>query len=282
MKQLDSQYTQQTIPVTWSGLKVAVSQTVTYPPLGRMIAWWYKGLIPFHQSVVDIRGLDVPWRNVAAMYWGLYESAEYRFVRDYLSPNLPTIELGSSLGAIASVIARRLLPGQRLLCVEANPRLVKAVERTLARNAPHLRTEVLNAAIAYGAKATRFQVTDDNLCSSVDAGTAAHVVEVPAVTLQSLVERLHACEYQLVADIEGAESEILRHDTEALSRCRIAILELHNSSIGGLSTTPGDLVELLRRNGFGRIVRYGPVVVCRRDAPACHGAASVPGGSEPS
>jgi len=31
---------------------------------------WCGGLIPFHRGIVDIRGLRIPWRNVAALYWG--------------------------------------------------------------------------------------------------------------------------------------------------------------------------------------------------------------------
>ena len=58
---------QQSIPVTLSGAKVAVSRVITHPLLGRAIAWWCGGLVPFHRGVVDIRGMDVPWRNVAAL-----------------------------------------------------------------------------------------------------------------------------------------------------------------------------------------------------------------------
>lgn len=71
----------------------------------------------FHSGHIDVRGLDVPARNKAQLFSGIYESAEYRFVRDFISPMLPVIELGSSLGAIASVIARQLERAQSLIRV---------------------------------------------------------------------------------------------------------------------------------------------------------------------
>lgn len=251
-------------PVRGTALKILAARAATNPLLARAIAWHYRDVIPFHGGRVDLRGLDVPARNKAALFWGLYESAEYRFVRDHLSPSLPVIELGSSLGAIASVIARILHRDQRLICVEANPRLPQAITRTLQRNAPHLHVEVVNAAIGYDSPHVDFRVSEDNLCSRVTGGDGAGVVRVPCVTLAHLVSRLGERDYQLVADIEGAEAAMLEFDRPALARCRTAILELHATERGGRQVTPDDLVTSLRALGFDAIDRYGPVVACRR------------------
>ncbi len=252
------------VPVRHASLKVVASKIATHPLVGTIIAWCCKDVIPFHGGHIDLRGLDVPARNKALLFWGIYESAEYRFVRDYISPTLPVIELGSSLGAIASVIARRLERDQRLICVEANPRLLNAIQKTLARNAPDLRSEVIHAAIGYESPFVDFGLSRDNLCSSVDGIGSARVVRVPCVTLAELVARLGNGEYQLVADIEGAEAALLLHDRDILARCRTAVLELHATEQNGQSITPDDMVNTLLNIGFTNIVRYGPVVACRR------------------
>lgn len=255
-------------PVRWVTLKVALARLAGHPLIGWAIAWLFGDVIPFHEGRVDLRGLQVPARNKAALFWGIYESAEYRFVRDYLSPALPVIELGSSLGAIASVIVRRLQPDQRLICVEANPRLPHAIERTLKRNAPHLQTKVINAAIGYGCSHVDFRLRDDNLCSSVEGTGDAEIVRVPCITLAELVSQLGDGDYQLVADIEGAEAALLLHDKGVLARCQVAILELHSAEQEGNLVTPDDLVDMLYAVGFQAITRYGPVVACRRQSCA--------------
>lgn len=254
------------VPVRWATLKVAAAKLAGHPLVGQTIARLFGDVIPFHEGRVDLRDLEVPARNKAALFWGIYESAEYRFVRDYLSPALPVIELGSSLGAIASVIARRLQSDQRLICVEANPRFPRAIERTLKRNAPHLQTKVINAAIGYGCSHVDFQLRDDNLCSSVESTGDAEIVRVPCITLGELVSQLGDEDYQLVADVEGAEAAFLLHDKGALARCQIAILELHSANQGGSLVTPDDLVDMLYAVGFQAISRYGPVVACRRQS----------------
>lgn len=252
------------IPVRNAFLKILASKIASHPIVGKTIAWLYKDVIPFHGGRIDLRGLDVPAKNKALLFWGIYESAEYRFVRDYLSPALPVIELGSSLGAIASVIVRRLQQDQRLICVEANPRLLNAIRKTLARNAPNLRSEVINAAICYESAFADFRVTEDNLCSSVNCVNSTCVVRVPCVTLAELVARLGDCEYQLVADIEGAEASLLLYEQDVLARCRTAVLELHPTEHNGQKITPDDMVSTLQTIGFTDVVRYGAVVACRR------------------
>lgn len=76
---------------------------------------------------------------VASIFWGLYESAEIRFVRRYLDPDLDCLELGSGIGLVSRVIAVSLRPGRRLVCVEPREDLLACARENVDRLAKGLR-----------------------------------------------------------------------------------------------------------------------------------------------
>jgi hypothetical protein len=82
--------------------------------------------------------------------------------------------------------------------------------------------------------------------------------------------------YQLVADIEGSELDILSRDVGALRSCQAMILELHESCRDGVTYTKDHLRQLAREAGFQVVSEYGAVVACRRNSPLkdCHGTQS--------
>jgi FkbM family methyltransferase len=194
----------------------------------------------------------------------MYESAEYRLIREFLRPDLPVIELGSSIGAISSTIARKLNPGQHLICVEANPFIISALERNLERNASHISVEVVHAAVSYEDKTVAFGVAGNNLTSGICHESASEATTVPAITLEALVIKGGRKPYQLVADIEGGEVAVLMHDRETLRRCQLIVMELHDTGFNGRTYTPTDLRNLFEQQGFEVVASYGRVVACRR------------------
>ncbi len=246
------------------GLKRAFANVLQSYPIGMAIGWLYDDVIPFHGMRIDVRGAAMRPANKAALRLGMYESAEYRFVESFLRADLPVIELGSSIGAVSSAIARRLAPGQKLTCVEANPALIPVLKGNLTRNASHLAVEVVHAAVAYDAAYVCFQVSTNNLVSSLASADAQGDV-VPSATLTSLRGRHAAVPFQLVADIEGAEVEILLRDVEALRSCQVMIMELHNSQRDGEVFSTIVLKNLINAAGFEIVAEYGAVVVCQRD-----------------
>ena len=66
------------------------------------------------------------------MFWGMYEGAETRMIRDHLRDSVTVVELGSSLGITASHVAAVMAPGGHLVCVEANPRLVPGLRERIS------------------------------------------------------------------------------------------------------------------------------------------------------
>jgi FkbM family methyltransferase len=248
----------------WVGLKRLVANVIQSGPIGDAISWFYGDVIPFHGIPIDVSQSGIPAANKAALWWGMSESAEHRFIKAYLQPNLPVIELGSSIGAISSAIAGKLDRGQWLKCVEANPFLIPQLRKNLDRNASHLSAEIIHAAVCYEGETVRFGISTNNLTSSIPADPGAHTTTVPAVTLRALLAHGDRGPYQLVADIEGAEITFLLHDAESLRSCQVMVLELHNTESNGLSYTPNDLQHLIESLGFRIAARYGSVVACRR------------------
>ena len=54
-------------------------------------------------------------------------------------------------------------------------------------------------------------------------------------------------EFDLVCDIEGAELELVKDDAGALSRCHLAIIEMHPDVFAGTRQLRGRLCRIARR-----------------------------------
>ncbi len=92
--------------------------------------------------------LVVP-RIKAKLFLRGYEPVEINFVKKYLHPDRDVIDLGSSLGVVASHIGRKLHAGQHVICVEANPQLLDIIRANVSRNAPHVQLEIVSGAVDY-------------------------------------------------------------------------------------------------------------------------------------
>jgi FkbM family methyltransferase len=244
--------------------KCLVGSLIAGELAGRIIRWACGGSLRFHGATI-VTNDSIPAKNLALLWWGMYESAERRFVRDHLSPDLPVVELGAGIGAISSVIARKLRRGQCLVCVEASPVLHALLRTNLARNAAHLRVEVIEAALSDAQGSTGFHVDRDNLGSRRRTGQERIGTVVPAVTLSSIVGLRHWPDgFQLVCDIEGGEAAFLCADPAALSTCRRMIIELHDTEVGASWISIDQLVDAAERSGFHVRARHGPNLVLER------------------
>lgn len=233
--------------------------------LGKFIYWVNKGRIP----CVRWKGFRFvmpkeysSYMNHASVFWGFYESAELRLINKYLSPNLPVIELGGSLGIVSSHIISRLK--QPFTIVEANPMLIETIRsNTENYNHHHVTVQIVNKAISYSGNSVSFAVSDNNTESSIidrsETGVNnRNIISVPATTLTALAREIPS--FTLVCDIEGAEVELLLKDREALGKCRYLFMEVHKTSFENNNYTQKDVVELLQQQGFQLKEHDGHVV----------------------
>ena len=246
--------------------KQVAAAVLCHPLVGRLLGTLWRHRIPHHGSRIETPASGDPRVN-AMLFWGMYESAEIRFVRRYVGRDLDVVELGSSLGGVSCEIARRLDGERRMLCVEGNGRIFPLLRSNLARNRPGQPVELVEGAIDYsGASVVAMAIGESNLSSMVDARqSGVATLEVPAVGLSALLSAHAIGEYVLVVDIEGAEAGLLVEDAAALRACQTMIAELHDAVFDGKRYGVADLIGLIEATGLRLRERYGDVCIFRRE-----------------
>lgn len=195
------------------------------------------------------------------MFWGAYESAETRMIRGLLRGSTAVVELGSSLGITSAHVATLMAPDGHLVCVEANPRLLPGLRERLARRTASLRVDFVHAAVADFCGDAVLVVSPETVSSRLGRlGPHDVTVSVPALTLREILRRTGMSDFDLVCDIEGAESAFLLQDPEVLSGCRRAVMELHDTTVDGRAISVSDLLDAAVAAGLRIISRHGPVV----------------------
>ena len=209
-----------------------------------------------------------PWaddvkRNIRR---GHYEAAERRLVARWLKGERAMVELGGAFGILSGAIGARLHADTPHIVVEANPKLVAfcRLNATAARQADAPVTAV-HAAIAYNCgNEADFIPSGAFLGSRLALPGEAGAIKVPVTTLaQVLAAHVPDRDFDLVCDIEGAELELLLHDAGSLSRCYLAIIELHPDVFAAKGSSEADFVALLGSAGFEIVDRDENVIVAR-------------------
>lgn len=257
-------------------VKRFIARAICNPVIGRLISNLFQDLIPSHGSVIHTRNQAILPNVKAALFWGLYESAEVRFVRDYLRKDLDVVELGSSLGVVTSQILLKLEPDRRVVCVEANPHLLETLRKNIAENGRGRETSVVHGAIAdvpKSGKSVNLSLGENNTVSRVSDGAGSNdTVLVPGFTLSSILQKEGIeGDFALVSDIEGGEAGFIESDCDALGSCRQLIIELHETHWHGEVVTVDRLRFVLEQvHGFRLRTNRGPVCVFEkpREAPS--------------
>ncbi len=213
-----------------------------------------------------------PVPALKAILTGSYERPERELSKKWLPPDLPAVELGGSYGIVSHTLRKHLNDDSRLIVVEANPDLIDICKGNVA-TAGAGNTEVVQAALAYGRDTVRFTITSGLHTSHVSMGGEAAVepgdreIDVPAITLAGLLaDKGIDGSYGLVCDIEGGEFDLFQNDAEALSRCAMAIVELHPDPFVRRGESTSAFLESVRAAGFEIVETMANVIAARRVA----------------
>ena len=87
-----------------------------------------------------------------------------------------------------------------------------------------------------------------------------------AITLGQLLQSHSVDEFDLVCDIEGAELDLVRLDAGVLSRCNLAIIEMHPDTFEGRGVSEAQFVNLLADAGLDIVDREANVIAARNRA----------------
>ncbi len=234
--------------------------------IGRAIARIYHDQIPNMGCVIETCSPLVVPRIKAKLFLRGYEPVEINFVKKYLHPDRDVIDLGSSLGVVASHAGRKLHAGRRVICVEANPQLLDIIRANVTRNAPQVQLEIVSGAVDYPPDRREFVelvLGFDNLMAHiVEDEIVPHGILVATISLSAINRRYTIEDYTLVSDIEGSEAGLLEMDAAALTHCRQMIIELHHTMRHGRIVRVEELAAQLRTQyGFRQIDKRGMVYV---------------------
>jgi FkbM family methyltransferase len=173
-------------------------------------------------------------REKGLLYLGLHESQEIALVRRHLGAALPVIEFGGGIGVVSCTINRILANPRDHIVVEANPDLIPTLETNRAIN--RCRFQIRNVALAYDGPEIALAI--DSFASSRIDGAGQRRVHVKTATLALLLQESGFARINLVADIEGAEVQLVEEEGSLLSqRVQTLILEIHPRFTGVERTT---------------------------------------------
>jgi FkbM family methyltransferase len=256
-------------PVRFRWLKLFVARFICSRWVGKLIGRVFNNRIPNGGLSFWTDSDAIGDVEKAYLFWGMYESAERRFVRTFLSDDTPVVELGAGIGVICAEVLRKVKPGTRVVSVEANGSLIPLLTKNTAMfDWPELR--IVHAAImSESGKEVSFGGGDSHLVNGIGHGSEmASQQKVTSLTLQDLLKtEIGGAAYQLIMDIEGAEAGIIYSGVETLSPCRQMIAELHQTTYQGREISPEDMLnDLSEIHGLDLVQRYGNVCFLRRRA----------------
>jgi FkbM family methyltransferase len=251
-------------------LKEAAAGVLCSKPVGGTLRAIFNEGIPHrgHRILVDHHRVSATM--VAFIYFGIYERAEIDLVAQFLPRDCDVVELGASLGVNSCNIASKLMPGCRLISVEADPVLADLAARTMARNGYDGTANVVCAAVDYsGMSRTMLYRGDDTLsANTLGVRGAGGEIEVETITLRQILDDHAIDDYSLVTDIEGAELALLLNEEEALKRCRAIIMEIAPCSFRGEFYSRDRIRDAIIAHGFVEAYAYGSCAAFLRNDPA--------------
>lgn len=244
-------------------LKNLIAKILTLPFIGFVISKFYGDVLPFKGLKICTNSYLVTDITKAHIFWQIYEGAEIRFIKKYFPLGFDTIELGSSIGVVSSYIRSKMLKENKLICVEAFPKLCELSVKNLNLNGGLDNSKVYNLAVNY---------SKDNIDIYFNPGISSTTGSISAIrrcedsiiidktTLSKIRENNNIDEYVLVMDIEGAEIEIFLNEEKALFYCQHLFVELHETLKNDTIFTIENMIEILeQKHNFNLVDRYDNV-----------------------
>lgn len=189
---------------------------------------------------INLRSPAISDRVAKSLYLGLYERLEARVVCATLSEDDRVLELGSGIGYLSTLCARRI-GSDRVCAVEANPDMEKHIRETYRLNdvSPALEMCVLGNTDGE----ISFHVNENYSSSSLhDRGGKS--IQVRQRSFSGMLATV--CPTYLICDIEGGEVPLLI-DTP-LDGVKKICIEIHPHIIGNRACS--QLVQKLLAEGF--------------------------------
>ncbi|MEQ8584196.1 MAG: FkbM family methyltransferase [Marinoscillum sp.] len=168
-----------------------------------------------------------------------YESPEIVLTKKYLIPTDSIIELGACIGVVSCISNKILEKPENHVVVEANPDLIKEIEKNRVNNDCHFSVE---NAIVSNRKFETFYTYNIAISGSMQKKVhnpkliLSREVQVKGLGFQELQSKYGLKFTALLMDIEGAEYTLIEENLEFLKNLRLLIIEFHPNIMQELDT----------------------------------------------
>ncbi|MGY3602742.1 MULTISPECIES: FkbM family methyltransferase [unclassified Bradyrhizobium] len=220
----------------------------------QMNNWFIGRLIELTGNHVWIDGVKlsvdnplVMTRHKSTLFFQIYEIKVRALTKRYIDPDLPTVEIGGSIGGVACTTNKLLRFPREHVVVECNPYVLPTLERNRVLNSCPFSIEPL--ALAYAADTVTFTVALDHFMMGRLHGSGGMQIEVKAITLREIIRKYNFKVINLISDSEGGEVEMVDQDEDIMRECvKWFIVETHAGERG--STLIRAMISKLENIGF--------------------------------
>jgi FkbM family methyltransferase len=182
----------------------------------------------------------------STLFFGIYEVDERELTKRFIDRNLPTVEIGGSIGGVACTTNKLLTNPSAHVVVECNPIVLPTLENNRKLNGCSF--EIEPRALAYGVETISFGVPDHFMMGRLHSDDQRQVT-VPTTTLRQIVEEHRFETINLISDSEGGEVEMVENDGDILrDRVKWIIMETHEVERG--QTAIAQMLNRLHDLGF--------------------------------
>lgn len=176
---------------------------------------------------------------------GTYELSEIRGIRETLDRDAPVVELGAGIGVVSCFVNRFIADPTKHIAIEPHPGAYGVLKRNRALNDCYF--EPVLAALIYDENQTH--VPDQSPTEWCLSSRLPFQGWATPTTLSKIVNETGWSTFNLVADIEGMELELLHQELDLVRARALTInIEIHPYVYG--SRKAAEIMQLLQENGF--------------------------------
>ena len=229
-------------------VKRTIALIITNSFFGIIISRIFSGHITNNGNKIDVNYDVISNKTRAEIFFNIYEGAEIKFLKKYFEKGYDVIELGSSIGVVSCLIKSLMDTKNKLVCVEASPKLLKILNKNLEINQSRHNSNVVNAAITAqkDSKHIFFNPGMSNTTGTISKKQKSQdSTKIKSITINKILNDFNFDEYIMVMDIEGAEIEILLSNNTNLKKCKFLFIELHRIKHHGVIYNVDQMINIL-------------------------------------
>lgn len=186
--------------------------------------------INFRGSEIFVKNLD--HKNYIRILFSYYESAEIKLIKKYFNTNLPTIDLGSGIGATMCTFAHK--SKKKIICVEASKFCVEQLKINVKKN-NFKNFKILNKLFFSHTNINNpnyiFNEKKDFIFSKLlKKKSNKKINKKKTITLKNIFKKFNFKKVQISCDIEGEELHFNKKDFMDLKKCENLIIEIHSNN----------------------------------------------------